>query len=476
VYGHLARFTPEIEEYVISRQYENKSYLVTLFPPRDKFPVTQGQIIAWSGNLGSSEGPHLHYEIRKSESEVPVNPLLFDFGPADNISPIIEKLVIYPVNRHTFINGQNSSRRFDVAGTNGKYHLASGNEIKISGAAGFGIKSFDLMNESNNKCGVYSIELAIDNSTVFKYVMNSFSFNESRYINSHVDYETYLRDKIFIERLYLLPNDKLSIYSDLENRGICLFNDNKDHSALITVTDAYKNTSTLAFRIRSVPATGNEKEHAENRNLKMMPYNRSNKFEAKNISVTIPSGALYDTLYFSYKSTPAGWDMYSPLHFVHNRFTPVHKAYTLSIRPERIPAGKESKMLIIELGEEQKRNALYTTWSDGNLVAEPMSFGRFYAGIDTVAPLISANGLLQGANLTGKSEIRIRITDDLSGIKSYDPTIDGNWALFEYDQKNNILIYRFDSKRITQGKKHMISLKVTDNKDNSSYFNCDFRW
>ena len=62
--------------------------------------------------------------------------------------------------------------------------------------------------------------------------------------------------------------------------------------------------------------------------------------------------------------------------------------------------------------------------------------------------MISANGLTNGANLTGKTGIRIKITDNFSGIKSYEPQIDGKWALFEYDQKNNLLIYRFDPERI----------------------------
>jgi hypothetical protein len=105
-----------------------------------------------------------------------------------------------------------------------------------------------------------------------------------------------------------------------------------------------------------------------------------------------------------------------------------------------------------------------------------MSFGNFYIGIDTVAPVISANGLIPGAVLTGRTEMKIKITDDLSGIKSYEPSIDGNWALFEYDPKYNVLIYNFDKQRITQGSKHSLSLKVTDNKNNTSFYSCDFTW
>jgi hypothetical protein len=91
-------------------------------------------------------------------------------------------------------------------------------------------------------------------------------------------------------------------------------------------------------------------------------------------------------------------------------------------------------------------------------------------------PVINTNGLGSENDLTGRKEIRIRIKDDLSGIKSYEPEIDGNWALFEYDQKNDLLIYRFDEKRIKRHSEHLFKLKVSDNKDNISYFNYNFTW
>jgi len=476
VYGHLDKFTPEIEDYIKTQQYEKKSYLVTVFPAKEKFQVKQGELIAYTGNSGSSAGPHLHYEIRKSESEIPVNPLLFEFGTRDNIEPVIENLIIYPINRHTIINNQNIIKKINVSGGHGNYYIPDENEILISGLAGFGIKSFDLLNDSNNKCAVYSIELTIDSITIFKYVMDSFSFNESRFINSHIDYAAYLKENTYNERAFVLPNDKLSVYKDVINRGIFNFKDNRTHHAEIIVMDIHNNKSSLLFKLKSQPAKSNEVAETIDKNLKLMPYNRSHKFVSQNFSISIPPGALYDTLYFDYKTIAGTKEMLSDLHYVHNKFTPVHKACTLSIKPNVIPAGKESKMLIVKLGDDQKKSAMNSIWSEGYLTAEVLSFGKFYVGIDSVAPVISANGLVSGAILTEKKEIKITITDDFSGIKSYEPSIDGKWALFEYDQKNNLLIYRFDEQRISKGTRHNLSLKVTDNTNNNSFYNCDFTW
>jgi hypothetical protein len=402
---------------------------------------------------------------------------LFEFGTGDDIAPVIERLAVYPLSTSTTINGRKSAFRTAVSGGHGNYYIPSEKEIRISGPAGFGIKSYDLLNDSYNRCAVYSIELRIDSLTKYRYVMDQFSFSETKYINAHIDYETLQKEKAFYQRTFVLPNDRLSVYSDLNERGIFNFSDNMEHQIEIILTDVHNNRSVLQFRVAgSSPATNSTAAEWQENGYVPMPYNRINRFRSDNITLTIPAGTLYDTLWFSYTKKPGNSLIYSDIHHIHNQYTPVHKPYSLSIKPENVPSGKESKLLIIQTDSDSRKVSVGGTWADGYVTASPASFGMFCVGIDTVSPSISANGLKPGADLSGRKDISIRITDDLSGIKSYEGIIDGKWALFEYDPRNNLLVYRFDGERITRGAIHSLTLKVCDNRDNESIFHSDFKW
>jgi hypothetical protein len=472
VYGHLESFRDDIVQYVKNIQYERESFRIDLQIPKDRFPVKQDEFIGRTGNSGSSGGPHLHFEIRDTQTEEPLNPLRYSFPVKDHTPPRIYSMMIATLNNHGHVDFQSEKKSFPVVFTDGKYQVQNNPVIPVYGMVGFAINANDFFDGSNNRCGVYSIRMFWDGELYYSFKMDRFSFPESRYVNSHTDFEEYVTSKRRFHKTWTDPGNRLRIYDYVRNKGQLRVTDGNIHLVRFELKDFHGNTSILDFKVES---KASQAEHLKTPFIQRLKYDRENRFTEENIRIEFPEQTFYNDVEFFWEEKPASEEFVSGIHVVNRNTVPMHSSSRLSIKTHKLENRLQEKALLVSVdtisGEISAAGGAYNNgWVTGDI----RSFGNYAVALDTVPPRIIPLSIRNNSAITETSRIRFRISDDLSGIKNYTGTLDGKWALFEYDAKSNLITHYFDAQRFELGKRHAFVLKVTDNKGNESRYEASF--
>ena len=471
VYAHLESFTPEIEAYVNRQQYAQKTFKIELYPGAKQFVFKQGDQIGVSGNSGGSVAPHLHFEIRETASEIPVNPLLFEFDIKDDIPPVISELHLYPADNETQINGKSSKKMIRLSGSNGSYSIPQNQSIEVSGPFFAGLRMFDRLNEMQNKCGVFEVNLRMDDVLMYHHRMEKFAFRETRYLNALVDYDLKMRKDVWVEKSVILPNNKLSIYGVNKKDG--LLNPTKEISTLeYEVLDAYGNKSTLNINIKRVTQITNEPGSITQKPVKKFKYNQANSFESENVLVYLPSNVLYEDLDFNFWVDDTLENALCPLYNIHDINTPLHSYMALSINLANIHRNIRKYCMIISLDEDGKVVSEGGYWKGDYLIVKTRSFGAYTVKLDSIRPTLTPINLPENADMSNKKSIIIKAEDNLSGVDKYDAYIDEQWVLLEFDYKKKRLMHYFRDD-LTQGP-HTFKMVVRDKIGNQTILETDF--
>ncbi|HUH36300.1 MAG TPA: M23 family metallopeptidase [Moheibacter sp.] len=455
VYAHLQKFNSEIEEYVRAYQYKNETFSVEIYPEANELKVKESDIIAISGNSGSSGGPHLHFEIRDTQTEEPINPFLFGFDVPDTRNPLLNGLYLYAIPENHW---EKTSRQT----------VANGAQISAAGKVGFGVKAYDQHNGAENQNGVYQINVFVNDDIYYTYTNDRLNFETTRAINCLVDYEDRMKNNSWVYQLYKKAGDPLQMYSNVKNDGILNLEEGKTYAIRIEVKDFAGNKREGNFKvIGKKPSTS----ISQTSDLPVFHWNQENYFKAENIEISLPKGVIYEDLSFDYRKTNNG------KHAVHDWNIPVHNHFTLAITPENLPTAQLDKAILVR--EYQYRGAwkkeyIQAEYKNGKVVGNARNFGTFSVEIDQSKPNINPVNIKENTTFTGKNGlIKFTINDSQSGIAGFSAYIDGRWILTNYDQKTKSLTIDLNREKIDNGK-HQLELKVWDEKNNTATYQANF--
>ncbi|MBG7628821.1 MAG: M23 family metallopeptidase [Bacteroidetes bacterium] len=462
VYAHLQKFNDQIEIYLKKQQYKKEKFEIELFPSANELTVTKGNAIALSGSTGGYAGPHLHFEIRNSKQEI-INPMLFGIQVEDSKKPRINSLMGYSLSENSHINGVEVPTKLSYRKlTNGDYIA---NKINALGAIGFGVNVYDQLDNAYNKNGIYSLEMLVNGKLTHKFMANTSSFSEGKYINLLIDYERKATLNQTIHKTYTEPLNKLNMYPVSINNGYISIEEGLDYTIDIIAKDFKGNSQKII-----IPVLGKKESNIVVAPKNSTPYKivhtEFQKFTKEGITVAFPKNTFYNSFYLDF-------DVNGELIKVHTPTIPLNKRYTLTFDVSKYAETEKEKLYIASISKKGSSSYQSTVKKETTFYTSTKTLGNFTLLSDTIPPKVSPHSFANKQWLTYVDTLQVKISDKESGINSYRGEIDGEWILMEYNVKKGVLTYNFKDKKFVKAK-HELTVIVKDNVGNETTLNTTF--
>lgn len=451
VYGHLESFANKIADIVEKEQYRQESFRVEMEFEDGEIPVKKGEVIAFSGNAGSSGGPHLHMDVRDLETGDALDPLnYYKDLLEDNVKPELRLLALYPYNALGVVNDT----------TIADYRKP--NEIVTPftawGQVVPGIKAYDKMTGVSNIFGIKYLSLMVDGKLVYRRSIDRFPFSQTRAVNTLFNYGDPNHSWVMTTDVpSSQPLDDM-IMTDA-SCGVLHITEERDYKCRFIMEDIYGNRAAVNFIIK-----GKRSEIPEKVSRGVpFHYDGNNSYNLNGLCLNFSPGVFYDDIVFSVTTTPSE-NYCSAIHQVGNAGIPLHANFDMSISLTSDTEADKQKYCMVRING-RRRSAVSSTYKNGKMITSVNRFGKYAVTTDKVAPKILPHGKKVWAK---KGYVAFKISDNLSGIESFRGEIDGKWVCFDYDGKNALVKYKFEASRVTKGKKHKVTMTVVDACGNKS--------
>ena len=437
VYAHLKKFSPKIQHIIKRLQYEKKRYEIEKFFKEGEIKLKKSEIIGISGNTGGSSGPHLHFELRDTKMEKPLNPLKYGYYVADTIPPSIENIFIYKFLKDKIF------KKIKIGLNRNENIYSVKDTIESTGILGFGYSGYDRQNSSYNRNGIYKRDLMINGKSVFSYKFDELTFQDGKKIDLLIDYKAYNIDKVRIKKLYQNINSKFSFLENGDNYGLFNVVEDSLYNIKIIFEDINKNKSIVSMIIKG-SKNENRFDFSES-DIENKLYYPDLEYEKKyeNLKFKIPKNAFYEPteLNFDYKLDTISIRRFTkaPKNGLKLEFLIPKNLDSINLRQTCV-----GKLNINNKGEKNKLQYVFGNKNDSLIFVKSMSGGKYFLTKDTIPPSIKPVNFKNKKWVTNLSTLEIRVDDEFSGIKKYTASINGKWILMEHEPKRKLLFFEFD--------------------------------